>query len=186
VRFILPVFSLSLKHLKASQANSSSQAGPGNPFPALLLTWSSTRPRDGRNMYSLIHAMSLISHHFHIYTSSIGATLHPVENTFILQHFSSFCLRPVSEADAEKALELLFCVATRSSLNEISPPLSHCLSVISFSHFHSLSFFFSSFCTHTLNTYCIYFCSASCYGGFAVATNTACRTELFEFDISYY
>jgi hypothetical protein len=61
VLFILPVFSLSLKHLKASEANLLSSR-PGQPFsrPSSHVV-KSTRPRDSRNMYSLIHAMSLIS-----------------------------------------------------------------------------------------------------------------------------
>jgi hypothetical protein len=60
---------------------------------------------------------------------------------------------------------------------------SHCLS------FHLLTFipFHSSFLlfVNVLYTYCIY-CSASCYGGFAITTITACRTELLKFDIRYY
>jgi hypothetical protein len=51
----------------------------------------STRPRDGRNMYAFIHAMSFISHHFHIYTSSKGAMLHPV-GKYIHSSFSLFLI----------------------------------------------------------------------------------------------
>ncbi len=80
-----------------------------------------------------------------------------------------------------------FCFVTRSSLNEISPPpsvLSVCLSFyfLTSIHFHSSFLLY----VHVLYTRTVYIYSASCYGGVAVATNTACCNELFEFDISYY
>jgi hypothetical protein len=55
--------------------------------------------------------------------------------------------------------------------------------------FHLLTFipFHSSFLlfVNVLYTYCIY-CSASCYGGIAIATITACCTKLLKFDILCY
>jgi hypothetical protein len=87
---------------------------PGNPFPAFLLTWSITRPWDGHNMYALIHAIFLISHHFHVYTSWKGAALHHVENTFILR---LSCLHMFKKLNSNRGVNLfqIFILGTFSS-----------------------------------------------------------------------
>jgi hypothetical protein len=50
---------------------------------------------------------------------------------------------------------------------------------------HSLTFIPFSYFSSLHCTYPVYKHSASCYGGFADAAILACRTEPFEFDISY-
>jgi hypothetical protein len=60
VRFILPVFSLSLKHLRASQANSSSQAGRATLFPPFFSRDQKHAPK-GRPQHVFIDSRN-VSH----------------------------------------------------------------------------------------------------------------------------
>jgi hypothetical protein len=60
VRFILPVFSLSLKHLRASQANSYSQAGRATLFPPFFSCGRKHAPK-GRPQHVFIDSRN-VSH----------------------------------------------------------------------------------------------------------------------------
>jgi hypothetical protein len=93
---------------------------------------------------------------------------------------ASYRVRLITLAASPNSASRHACLSTKSlTLLPYSLFVCHFLTFI---HFHSLFLLF----VHVLYTHTVYICSASRYSGIAVATNTACHTKLFEFDISYY
>jgi hypothetical protein len=75
-----------------------SQAGPYNPFPALPHVVGRELAQGTAATCMHWFTQCLISHHFHIYTFSLVAMLHPIKNTFILPHFILLCSHKIEFA----------------------------------------------------------------------------------------